>query len=501
MVGTESRTLRPASLRTLLPQSRMVGGGDIQVTRLAPSPRGCLPGDLVVIDCSVDDPHLALAEALARGASGILCEQLQPCPLPQCIVPDALAATAMVADALAGQPTNDIFTVGVIGEAGKTTTALLVAATLRAAGIRTAYNTDLGSCDGIVQITPRQTADTPLLHSEWLSDSRDAGSATAVMELSDAMLSNHCLEPLHLDLLIVTGNPGRHADFGPHRLQQALDHLNPSGVVIVSSDAPQAVRMVDEAGAQKVTYGLRNDSDVTGKIFEQVPGETTLLVTAGDCTAVLETGLTGPAMASNQLAAIAVGLLSELDLPSALEALRAVKPIPGRMERVTGYDTASVVLDSANNSARLAATMRGLRRERQGGRLWCITTPSAHLSEDQLALLGRTAERFADHVIYTSGAAGKETFLQATHAMLDGVHNIAAPRLIADRKRAIEWAVTHAEPGDTILIAGGYQQNNPHEQRSTIDADRTCIEQARELDATSRETRPMTIPFPSVALN
>jgi len=500
MVGTESRKQRSVSLRGLFPQARFIGGTDIQVSRLAASPRTCRPGDLAIIDCAADDPQQAASDALSRGAVGILCEQLLPCPLPQCLVPDALAATAVLADSLAGCPTKDIFTVGVIGEAGKTTTALLVAAVLRAAGIRTAYNTDLGTCDGVLQMTPKQLACSPVEHSQWLSDARDCGCAIAILELTDELLTNHCLEPLQLDLLVVTGNPGRTGEFGPHRLQAALDRLRLSGMAVVSADSPQAVRMVADAGVSRLTYGLRHDADVSAKIYEQVLGQTTLLVTAGDCTAVMETNMTGPSMAANQLAAIAVGLLTELDLPTAIEAIRAVKQIPGRMDRVSGFDSAAVVLDSAGSQGRLAETLRGLRRERQGGRLWCVLAAPSQASDIQHAGLGRTAERFADQVVYTTGDAGKEGFLQTAHALLDGVKQPALPRLIADRKRAIQWAVEHAAPDDIILIAGGYPHSQPHAHRAAIEADRATVEEARQHAPTRRESTPTILKFPAPSL-
>ncbi|QEG42624.1 glutamate ligase domain-containing protein [Roseimaritima ulvae] len=496
MVGTDSSNLRPASLRQLFPTARFIGGEDILVSRLATGATPCRRGDLVVIDCATVDPQQRIADALARGAAGILCEQLMPCPLPQCLVPDALAATALVADAIAGNPTRDVFTVGVIGQAGKTTTALLVAAALRAAGIRTAYCTDLGSCDGVLQMTPKQPAQTPTQYTQWLADTRDCGCATAVLELSDTMLANHCLEPLRLDLLVVTGNPGRTGDFGPHQLQAALDHLSPSGMAVVSADSPQALRMVTDAGVQRLTYGMRNDADVSGKIFEQMPGETTLLVTAGDTTATMETGLTGAAMAANQLAAVAVGMLTELTLPAAIEAIRSVKQIPGRMDRIPGYDAASVVLDVADSASRLSETLRGLRRERQGGRLWCVMAAPANAPEMECAAMGRAAERFADQVIYTSGEAGKESFLQSAHAMLDGVNKPACPRLVAGRRRAIEWAIAHAAPQDTIVVVGGFASTSPHAHRASIEADRKIVTAARQQPTTRRETIPATIPFP-----
>lgn len=490
------------SLRSLFPRARFIGGDDILASGVVDDATQCVPGQVVVVTPLNPHPEQAVASALARGAAGILCEQLLPCPLPQCLVADAAQAAARLSAAVAGNPACDVYTVGVIGPAGKTSVALLTAAVLRAAGFRTAFDTDLGQSDGVLQSTPPARVDGPLEMTELLSTARDSGSSVVVLELSDAMLRSVALSGVELDLLVVTGNPVRGDHFGPRPLELALQRLRPSGVAVVSADSPQSVAAVRAAGAAHVTYGLRRKADVSAKIFEQLPGQTTLLVSARDCTAAMETSLTGPAMAANQLAAVAIGLLSELSLEQAIASVARVGKLPGRMERITGFDTAAVVLDAAATGPRLSSTLRGLRRERSNGRLWCIvaadTDAAGSIDASACAAMGNAAQRYADHVIFTTAAGGKATFLAQAHAMLDGVADPAAPRLIADRARAIQWAVSHAAPEDTILIAGGYVAAGPHGHRQAIEADRTAVEQARTLPQVARTRPPKILRFPGL---
>ena len=68
-------------------------------------------------------------------------------------------------------------------------------------------------------------------------------------------------------------------------------------------------------------------------------------------------------------------------------------------------------------------------------------------------------ERFADNPVVTSTSSSKPKFLSGSHAILDGVEKCAAFRLVADRKRAIEWTISEARPEDTIVVITSERQN------------------------------------------
>ncbi|WP_164104656.1 glutamate ligase domain-containing protein [Candidatus Laterigemmans baculatus] len=486
------------SLRQTFPRSQFFGGDDVWVSRVVTDSVACQPGDVLAILGDSIDPLQAACDALARGAAGILTEQLLPIPLPQCIVNDVGRAAAKLCDVLHESPTESLLMVGVVGADGKTSTALLTAAMLRGAGYRTAYETDLGDCDGVIQSVPPRRADTVTSVSEFLASARDSGSAAAVIELSAEMLHSPVVDALQFDVIVLTGGkPSRQCEMGlADAMDLALERLREGGVAIVNGDSPAAMAAADRAGVPTLVHALRRDADVSAKIFEQQPGMTTLMVTAGDVTAVLETPLTGAAMAANQLAAITLGLLLELPLHQAIESISGVKSLPGRMQRLPGYGETAVVLDAAGSAARLGNALRSLRRERCGGKLWIVATVAERQSECETAACGRTAERYADHVVLTSGAAGKANFLRRAHCWLDGVENVAGPRLMADRQAAIEWVLDHAAANDTVLIAGGWPSDSPELERGAIEADAHIV--AAHRDRQDSGTEPVILSHPAL---
>src|SRR5262245_35679075 len=123
----------PVWLRQLLPQARMLAGEDIRATSCSADWRACQPGDVFFAVMTADeDGHEHVSEAIARGAKAVVAERLLPVEVPQLLVRDSRAAFARTCQALAGDPTRQLTTIGITGTAGKTATAMLMASVFEA---------------------------------------------------------------------------------------------------------------------------------------------------------------------------------------------------------------------------------------------------------------------------------------------------------------------------------------------------------------------------------
>lgn len=470
----EQGASRPAgsdrsSVASLIPGCRFFCGDDIRFTSLAESPQKAVEGQLVVYRIGEDCPSRLVAEAMARGAAGILTEQLLPCHLPQAIVGDVEIAVAQVTAEQCGHPDRKLLTVGVIGSAGKTSTTLLISTLLRGSGVRTAYQSDLGDSDGVLQSTSRQSLPGGADLVRWLDEACDVDCGAAIIELSDRQARQGQYEAIEFDLLIVTGTAISSDDYGPSGLDCALERLASDGVVITPADDANACRMVRESGAKMLTYGVRKAADVTAKIIDQSGGMTTLLVTHDHTTAVMETSLCGAAMAANHAAATVVGLLIAQPLEQIVERLGQLRSIPGRGQRLERWGHPSVIIDAGGSPERVADTLRTLRAVKSPGSLWCVLAIGSGDSATCLARYGTLLEKFADHIVVTSHRDHKASFLKSSHDVLDGVQKCAAFRLAADPDSAIRWALSEASPRDTIVAI-------------TLDSSASAVDARTEID-------------------
>lgn len=470
------------SLREIFPMARFFGSDDIVVHAVAAASATCSAGELVVYRIGKDDPMRVVADALARGAAGIITEQLLPCSLPQCIVSDVEIALAKLASCQQDRPDRKLLTIAVVGSAGKTTTALLIANMLRSSGYRTAYQTDLGDCDGIVQKTSKERVPTNIAIVDWVSEAVDAASQVAIIELSDQTVRQGGYDAIEFDILVIAGSGIRQADFGPSGVQSALDLLASDGVVIVPSEDQKTLTLVRDAGAKLLTYSVRGSADITAKIFDQSGGMTTLMVNHHETTAMMETSLCGAANANNQLAAALVGLLLGHPIDQILEHLSRLREVPGRGQRLIQYGHATVVIDAGGSPDRVAGALRTQRSMKADGRLWCVLEIDSKDSPEILSQYGSLLERFSDQPIVTARRGAKPGFMSASHDVLDGVQKFAAIRLVADRRRAIEWALSESSPNDTILVITGQSGLTANQQRVDIESIKNWVQKMRDAD-------------------
>ncbi len=150
------RGIPSVSLRRLLPEAQFVGCADWEVSGCTDDHRRLDPGQVFVAVREARpgyDGHVYVREALERGAAGVVVER--PCPEAgrlQVVVSDAVAAHARICQALAGDPSRQLVTLGVTGGFGRTVAALMVRSILVAAGEQTGL---IGTAWALQQVTTR----------------------------------------------------------------------------------------------------------------------------------------------------------------------------------------------------------------------------------------------------------------------------------------------------------------------------------------------------------
>ncbi|MHB1035834.1 MAG: UDP-N-acetylmuramoyl-L-alanyl-D-glutamate--2,6-diaminopimelate ligase [Pirellulales bacterium] len=452
---------RGIGLRQLLPEARFQDADDLRVSSCCGDSRSCQPGDLfVAMPGSRHDGHDFIAEAVARGAAAVLAERPLPdCDVPACTVPDTRAAYGRVCQALAGNPSHRLKVIGVTGTNGKTSTSCLIASILAEAGHATGLLGTLGYCDGVDTARATLTTPTAPVLATWLARMEANGCSHAVMEVSSHALSQSRVAGISFDAVCVTNVRHDHLDYhgSPlnYRLAKArlFQHLSPEGFAILNADDPVSVGYLEHLHGPALTVAMRLPAEITATLIEQFPSEQTFLLTAGTDTVPVRTQVIGAHHVYNCLIAAAVGLTYGLNLSTVVRGLEAVTRIPGRLERIECGQPFSVFVDYAHTTDALANCLSTLRAVTRG-RVICVFGAGGDRDRQKRPAMGRAVEVGADMAVVTDDNPRTEDSAAIIAQIVSGFEDPSRARVLPDRAEAIEWALSQAQPGDCVVIAG-----------------------------------------------
>ena len=478
--------LKPAitsgvSLGELFAGARFLGSGNVRVVSCSVDSRRCQPGDLfVALSGTSHDGHDFASDAVARGATAVLCQRPIPAlRVPQCIVGDSRAALGHLCQALVGNPSRRVRVVGITGTNGKTTTTALVASVLRAAGCRVGTLGTLGYSDGINVVPATLTTPCAPELAMWLARIEAARCTYAVMEVSSHALALDRVTGVEFDVACVTNVWRDHLDFhgslGAYRRAKArlFDHLRPSGLVVLNADDPVASQLGATLDRPVLTVGLNSAAEVTATVVDRCRSEQTILISAGTQTAAVRTTMIGDHHASNCLVATAVGLAQGFDLPTIAAGLEAVSTIPGRLDRIECGQPFGVFVDYAHTPDALATVLDALAEVTEG-RLICVFGAGGNRDREKRPAMGSAVARRADLAIITNDNPRGEDPAAIARQILAGTDQADSKADVAvelDRTRAIHRALALAESGDCVLIAG-----KGHESFQEIGAERLPLD-------------------------
>jgi UDP-N-acetylmuramoyl-L-alanyl-D-glutamate--2,6-diaminopimelate ligase len=468
------------SLRRLLPEARFVGCPDWEVSGCTDDHRRLDPGQLFV---AVRDPwydgHAFVREALDRGAAGVVLEH--PCPEAgrlQVVVDDARAAHAKICQALAGDPSGRMTTIGVTGTFGKTITSLFVRSIFEAAGLRCGLVGALGWSDGRSSrplgagigpgtggLASTSTAGPPggaAGLASILSYMIDMRCQAGVIEAAGEAVEARYFEGVSLRAAVVTdvgvpyGLPSEMALRNRRAKAKLVRKVAPGGAVVVNADDPHAEILGGvNLDARRVTFGLERPTqvDVSARV-ERIDAAGSRFVLRGfDRDEAVELRLVGPRQVGHALAAAALAWALEVDVAAVAAGLEAVGSVAGHLEAVDEGQDFDVRVDAAQAAGELGQALSALRAV-SAGRVHCVLGAEGDQDRPARRALAEAAEFGADRVILTLGSPRTEPPDQVLDDLLGGFRRPGKVRVEPDRRRAIEAALADARPGDAVLIAG-----------------------------------------------
>ncbi len=358
-----------------------------------------------------------------------------------------------------------LFTVGVTGTNGKTSTTLFAGAALATRARPVAIITTVGMfLDG-------ERLDVPASYAGYLSAMRaclDGGGRYAAAEMTSEALALGFARAWPCQVAVFTNLTRDHLDShvsAEHYLAskaQLFAQLREQGVAVLNGCDPvsELLAEVVPAHARIQRYGSPSRGEPSGALdlgAEEVEvswGGTTVRLARAPALATLPDRLhlraIGEVFAENALAALLAAVASGVDGDSAARAISAMSPPPGRFEVVASEP--HVVVDFAHTPdamARTLATARALCR----GALTVVFGAGGNRDRAKRPLMGAAAAS-ADRVVLTSDNPRDEDPAEIAAAIRSGIPAATSVRTELDRERAIHLAVTEAREGDVVVIAG-----------------------------------------------
>jgi UDP-N-acetylmuramoyl-L-alanyl-D-glutamate--2,6-diaminopimelate ligase len=428
--------MRLERVTAALGSAEIAGDASVEVRDLAYDARAVRPGALFFcVTGSSFDGHGFAPDAVARGAVALVVERRLDLPVPQVLVPSVRAAMPAAAVAFFGDPGTELELAGVTGTAGKTTTTFLLWSILERAGRHPGL---LGNVERRIGAEIRPPAlNTPeaIDLQRLLREMVEAGNRSCVLEATSIAAEQGRLAGIRFDVLVFTNLSQDHLDFHG-TMEQYFDAKRrlfaQADRAVVNAGNLFGRRLADEL-PDAMTFSLDGSADVGPETLRSV-----------------DLRLRGSFNLENALAAVAAARALGVDEDAVTAGIEAVEGVPGRFETVDEGQPFGVVVDYSHKPAALENVLRAAR-ELGAGRLICVFGCGGDRDRGKRPLMGRVAFELADRAIVTSDNPRGEDPVAIIADVLAGAPGLEVE---PDRRAAIARAISDAEPGDVVVIAG-----------------------------------------------
>lgn len=454
-------------LMPLLPVT-ITGDDSMEIAGLTADSRQVKPGYLFVcLTGYTVDGHSFAAQAVQKGAVAVLCEKDLDVPATIVRVPDTRRAMAMLADRFYGSPTRELKLIGVTGTNGKTTTTHLIDKILRDQNEQTGLIGTIHMRIGDVTEDVKNTTPDALDLQRSFRRMREVNTDYAIIEVSSHALEMGRVRGCEVHTAVFTNLTQDHLDY--HKTMEnyryaksllfsqlgnsyALDRLK---TAILNADDAASELYATVTPARVITYGIDHAADVHATDIEITSKGTSFNVQTFVGNLRMNLKLMGKFNVYNALAATAVALAEGVPLEAIKNSLEQVTGVNGRFESVDAGQHFAVLVDYSHTPDSLENALMTVKEFVQQ-RIFCIVGCGGDRDRTKRPIMAKIATKYADRTVLTSDNPRSEEPQAIIDDMLAGLTDVDKERytVITDRREAIHYAVSQAQPGDVILIAG-----------------------------------------------
>jgi UDP-N-acetylmuramoyl-tripeptide--D-alanyl-D-alanine ligase len=430
------------------------GEGDASFLGVSTDSRTVAEGELFVALKGVRfDGHTFVLEALEKRAAGVVIEEGKTGDIrwngyrPRVVI--AVTDTLRALGDLARERRRkyQIPVVALTGSNGKTTTKEMISACLETTfpllKTRENLNNLIGLPLTLLQLTEKERV---VILEMGMNMPGEIRRLTEIAEPDVGLITN--IERVHLEGLGCL-----------ERLKEEkgelFQRMRKDGTVVVNQDDPHVMDLAHRYPGQKITFGVGNLADVTGRQIRLLGTEgTSFILTMEGKETEIRIPLLGKHFVPNALSAVAVASLFGIDRKTIREALEKFQPVSMRMEIVPLQGGRTLINDAYNANPRsMELALKTLAEVKGKGRALAALGDMLELgdfSEEAHQQLGRQVKELSIDLLLVLGEKASVVVASAIR------HGMPAERakIVESHSEAISLLRQGAQEGDWILVKG-----------------------------------------------
>lgn len=416
----------------------------------------------VCIDGNRHDGHTSAQSALKKGAVAVVTSrdlQIER----QIIVDDSRKALALIAANFYENPANQLKLIGITGTNGKTSTTFFIKQILESlnhkCGIIGTIQNNSGEGDESSSLTTPEPMELHRLLRQMVAH----GCEYCVMEVSSQALSQQRVYGLRFSAAALTNITPEHLDYHhsmEHYINAKLTLFEQSDFACVNIDDENSRNALEKIKCPAKTYSSKdNKADYTAKNILCDKNGVNYLFVGLDCIGKINVRIPGSFTVYNSLCATSILLGLGHSIEEICDAAKFISPVAGRAETVPVPRDFTVMIDYAHTPDGLMNILSCVR-EITTGKVITVFGCGGDRDKAKRAPMGEIAGQYSDVAVVTSDNPRTENPLLIINDILCGMEKSKARiAVIENRRQAIEFALSKAKKGDTVLLAGKGHEN------------------------------------------